>query len=129
MAKIEVSDIEQVQDVAAPEAVDVEHLTPVVCDTPPTKRQALYDSEGKPRKEITVLNKAVPFMFRADRLRREAFALILKPVSGLVLVQDAKGSILARFSSPAQASQYLKSAQVDVAKLKNNAVLQPPKKK
>lgn len=129
MAKNEMGDIEQVQDVAAPEAVDVENLTPIVCENQPTKKQVLYDSEGKPRKEITVLNKAVLFMFKADRLRREGYGLILKPVSGQVLVQDRKGLIIARFASVTQASQYLKSAQVDLAKLKNAVVLQPPKKK
>lgn len=129
MAKTETSEIEKVAEVAAPEAVDVENLTPVVCDSEPMKDQVLYDADGKPRKKIRVRDKKVPFMFKAERLRREAAGLILKPVSGQVLVQDKAGNILARFATVAQAVQYLKAAQVDVAKLGNSVALLPAKKK
>lgn len=106
---------------------DVENITPMVTERVPMKEQIIYDAGGNPKRRTMVPDKNAPFLLPAPRLRAEAYAVILKPVSQQVLLQDKKGNIVARFTGREQARLYLKTARVDTAKLKNNVVLEPDK--
>lgn len=134
-AKVETGPIEQV----TPPEGESEQLPPVeeaatnvdvvIASRPPTVELLVTQGEGRTPRRVEVLDKETAWSVPAVRLRGEARGVFVKPASGHVLVQDAKGQLLARFHSRDQALGHLRVAKVELGKIAGADKLVIEKKK
>ena len=101
----------------------------VIANRPPTVEMQVTQGEGRTPRRVEVLDKETAWSVPAARLRGEARGVCVKPASGHVLVQDAKGQILARFHTREQALGHLRAVKVELGKIAGSDKLEVAKKK
>ena len=101
----------------------------VIANRPPTVEMQVTQGEGRTPRRVEVLAPETARSLPAAGLRGEARGVFVKPASGHVLVQDAKGQILARFHTREQALGHLRAVKVELGKIAGSDKLEVAKKK